>query len=452
MFLPRRTAISLVIALTCFLSPTLSAQESTVERPYVMPPVATGYMIEVRRAEACLFAPIDRIASRRSGAPAGNAPGYVEPSQQTLANTDAASREPLPQQNVAPDVTSQYPALIRGHLQFTLPRPARYLPDRAGSPIISHVNFSALQIGELWRVRVSVGSGEFFDAGDHQVADLVLRTNERAEVTNLARFGVSPFRVGVVKVIGELVGKPYVNTKAPSVSVEKIEASARPGAYRVSLRNNSEKNVLALQYNTYKNHRFLFLKWVENSPIRPLVKAGEVYNLEASSEDQKCGEADGYRQSQADRIEVTSVVFADGSYEGDSGLAGLIRGQALGNKNHLERVVAALSNLGSGEPDTGQLIFQLKYLHDTLEEAAPPYLVDSLRNGMPPTNDPDAEVYFRNLIRHGQHEIKSSVQSDAAQLERMSKSQNIEALKRQSALVVAKYKTWLAASEAVAVH
>jgi len=144
------------------------------------------------------------------------------------------------------------------------------------------------------------------------------------------------------------------------------------------------------------------------------------------------------------------VVFADGSYEGDSGLAALIRGQASGNKEQLERIVATLNNLSSsGEPNPAELTFHLRYLLDTWVEVAPADLVIALRDGLPASNDADIDFKLGNLIRSGQHEIKTSVRNDVQRLEGMSKNGSEERGSINGKLVIAKYQAWLAAANAI---
>jgi len=310
--------------------------------------------------------------------------------------------------------------------------------------------FSAFQIGDSWKVKVAIGTGEFFDAGDQPFADFTLRTNERVEVGGLDRFGFGSFRVGVVRVNRETSEKPFVSSGAASVEVDKIEPGGGPGTYRLTLRNNSKKDILAVQYNASKNYKFLFLKWFENAQSTPLVKSGEVYKFDVATEDQQCGDADGYSLLQVSEIQIASVVFADGSYEGDSGLAALIRGQASGNKEQLERIVATLNNLSSsGEPNPAELTFHLRYLLDTWVEVAPADLVIALRDGLPASNDADIDFKLGNLIRSGQHEIKTSVRNDVQRLEGMSKNGSEERGSINGKLVIAKYQAWLAAANAI---
>lgn len=340
----------------------------------------------------------------------------------------------------------------RGYLLYALPRPVKYLPDSSGQPILSKIGVLAEQSNELWSLKVSIGVGEFYDAGDRQLAAFTLRTNERADVGEAARLGLNPFRVAVVKVLGQDASKPRVTFKTQSISVEKLEANALPEPYHLFLKNNSDKDVLAIQYNTYKDQNFLHLKWLQLPRPLPLIKAGEVYRLEVLSQDRTCADPDGYRPAQSNRIEIATVVFVDGSFEGDAGLAALIRGNAAGNKKNLERVVTTLSNLSPNEtPGPELLLFHLKYLSEEIDEVADSSMADVLRNGLPQLGQ-NSVTALTNFIRSGQHEVRTSLLRDARQLEAMSKNQKPEAIREWCARTIEKYKQWLARAEAISSH
>ena len=340
----------------------------------------------------------------------------------------------------------------RGFFVYAMKRPDKYLPDSSGQPILSKIAVRADRAGELWNLKVFVGAGEFYDAGDRQLAAFTLRTNERADVGEGLQWGLIPFRVGVFKVSGHNAIKPRINLKTPSISVEKLEGGILPEPYHLSLKNNSEKDVLAIQYNTYKDGQFLHLEWRGLPQPLPLIKAGEDYRFEVLSQDRTCADPEGYRPVQSDRIEIASVVFVDGSYEGDSGLAALIWGRSLGNKKNLEGVVATLNNLnGSDESNPELLAYQLRVLSEGMDEVAEPSLAQTIRKGLPAEGDYSMSA-LTNFIRSGQHEIKTNLASDAWQLQRLIKTQNREAVKKWSAQTIAKYKQWLALAEAVSPH
>ena len=351
-----------------------------------------------------------------------------------------------------------------GTLVYALARPNKYLPDSAGRPIVSKVTFFAKgpnppataggtdKTGDLWNLKVIVGLGEFYDAGEQQVAALTLGTNERAEAGDVTRFGLSPFRVGVVKVIGQLGGKPHIRNITQSISLEKLEADPLPEPFRLYLKNNSVQDVVAIQYNTFKGQQLLFLKWLSHGLTQPLIKAGETYQLEVLSEDKSCGDADGYRPYQSNRIDIVSAVFADGSYEGEPGLPALIRGVAYGNKKLLERVVATLDNLSGDEvPNAPEMIYYLRTLYEGTDETVEPYLVDTLQNSLPSLG-PNATFTLSSFIRSGIHDIRNNLLNDAQRLEALNKTQNTEAIKKWCVRTKTKYKQWLAAAQAVTGH
>lgn len=393
----RRSVIGL--AMVCAIAATtVSGQQSAA------PPARPEYLIEYHTTDGCLFAPI-----------------------------------------VAP--------ANRGSLLHALGRPDKYLPDSSGQPILSKIAVHAEQVGGLWSLKVFAGVGEFYDAGERNIASFKLRTNERADVTEAARLGLNPFSVAVVKVLGQAASKPEVATfKTPSISVDKLEMNTLPEPYHLFLKNNSDKDVLAIQYNTYKDGRFLHLKWLQLPHPQPLIKSGATYRFDVLSEDRACGDAAGYRPLQSDKIEVASVVFVDGSYEGDSGLAALIRGRAMGNKKNLNRAIAMLGYLNGNEeslPDL--LLYHLRSLSEGMDEVAEPHMTDALRKSLPAEGNYSMSA-LTNFIRSGQHEIKTSLRADALTLEILIKSQNPKALKAWCATTIEKYTRWHAMAEAVSGH
>ena len=108
-------------------------------KPVEPSPVLPEYVLEVTRPEGCIVSPID-------------------------------------------------PERKDAFLIYALPRSDKVAPDRPGEPITSKVQVWAIPDGEQWRIRVSVGTGEFYDAGDHKVGDVKLNVNEHATVPGVRKF------------------------------------------------------------------------------------------------------------------------------------------------------------------------------------------------------------------------------------------------------------------------
>ena len=335
-----------------------------------------------------------------------------------------------------------------GFVLYALPRPAKIQPDSSGQPITSKVFVAARQLGTQWEVKVSIGKGEFYDAGDTMVGQFLLNLNELASVKEVSRFGLSPIQVGVLRIIRQQAGDPGFINSTQSVSLESIEANNLPDPYKLQLRNNSPNDLIAIQYNTFRQGQFLELKWLSHGLSNPLIKAGESYTLAVSSEDKSCGDADGYHPNQSDRLDLVSAVFADGSFEGQSGLPALIKGAAFGNRLRLERVVQALRNAGD---DPTEIESQLKYLQDSINEETEPYMIETLRSILPPL-PPDATPVLEGFIRSGMHDVKVNLIRDVNRFEELKRAGNLRLTETWTALTKAKYERWLAGAEKITSH
>ena len=374
-----------------------------------------------------------------------------ETSKPVAGNKRAESPAALPEYVIEvqrPDgcVVSPIPVKYKaGGVVYTLPRPARVAPDASGHPITSEVFVRAKQQGAHWAVEVWVGKGEFYDAVDIKIADLKLDVNQRVYVNEISQFGLSPIRVGVARILRKDAGNPGVRNFTESVSVESIEANELPDPYKLHLKNNSRSDVVAIQYNTFRRHEFVALKWLSPGHLAPLIKAGDNYKLSVLSEDKSCGDAEGYRPNQTDRVELVSAVFADGTFEGQHGLASLIKGTALGNRRNLERLIETLRFFSDAEPS--EIMSQLNYLQEAMNEETDASMVERLRSMLPPLSDPDSTNVLNGFIRSGMHEVKVSLGRDLTSVKSLPSETHPLVMKKWIELFKTKYDRWLAAAE-----
>jgi hypothetical protein len=322
-----------------------------------------------------------------------------------------------------------------GIVLYALPREARFLRAQG---VASKVLVYADQRPEGWHVRVTIGTGEFYDAGDTKVGDYMIGLNQRIAVPDFARFGLAPIQVGVAKIIRGPATRPDFSNKANS-----LETTNLPDPYKLRLRNNSNNDLIAIQYNTFSRGQFLELKWLSDGLTKPLAKPGETYELKVSSEDNSCGDENGYSPGQSNRIELVTAVFADGTFEGDSGLAALIKGAALGNRMNLEKVVQTLEFVGN-DPDA--LANELNNLQVGMNEEVQPYLVGVLRSLLPPLQG-DSEPVLNSFIRAGMHDIKVNLARDAQYFQIMSRRNNGKVEKDWVERTKGKYERWLVAAQ-----
>ena len=331
-----------------------------------------------------------------------------------------------------------------GYLLYTLPRPAKIPVDTAGRPIPSKVFVSARQDGEQWLVKVSVGTGEFFDAGDFTVGEFKLNLNQRATVSEVIKFGVPPIRVRVAKINRGQAGKPGFENLTKSVVLQSMQVMSLPDPFKLTLKNTSKQDLIAIQYNAFGPQGFLGLKWLSPGRLTPLIKSGENYELKVNSEDNSCGNDEGYSPNQTNRIQLVSAVFADGTYEGEPALAALIKGTALGNKKNLLPAVQSIGHI----TDAAALSQQLHGLQEGMNEEADVYLVELLRS-MFPTLTAESTPALTNYIRSGLHEVKVTLKRDSQRLEMLIKRNNPEVTKRWVDAIKKHYEQWHAAAEKI---
>ena len=329
-----------------------------------------------------------------------------------------------------------------GYVLYALPRPPKIPPDSAGNLITSKVFVRAKQEGNQWHVEVTIGKGEFYDAGDVKVGDFKLGNNQFATVPAVAQHGLSPIRVGVLRINRQQAGKPRFRNLSQSIVLEATEVKDVPDPFRLTLKNNSAQNLVAIQYNTFGPNGFLGLKWLSPGLLEPLIKAGESYKLNVNSEDNSCGDEEGYYPNQTNRIDLVSAVFADGTYEGEPGLAALIKGKAVGNRKNLERVVGTIGEI----TDPIQLSQQFKYLHDGMDEEVEGYLVDTLR-AMLPALPKDAKDGLHSFIRAGMHEVKVNLERDAEMLQHIGERNDSATSTKWVERFKTKYERWFSASQ-----
>lgn len=266
-------------------------------------------------------------------------------------------------------------------------RVAGFQPE-PGTPPVRAVNIASSAEGDAARVDVSLFVGVRFFDKEVQVGSYLLREGERAVVKELAAFGVEPFEIAALRPNISAPPLPSVSTRTTSLEVVGLERkkSTIP-AYKLSLRNLSSKNITALQVEVFEGTRLRLTGSPHGQQGLPLIPAGAVLETNVLGAKDTTMTRFGYEPASPpyQTIVVTTLVFEDGSYEGDPAPALRINARTAGERIQLKRAVTALKGTldtpGLTASDAiAMLIQRVSALSDEVPPAVAEKLIDASQN------------------------------------------------------------------------
>ncbi|MGI8787934.1 MAG: hypothetical protein ACR2HG_09260 [Pyrinomonadaceae bacterium] len=207
--------------------------------------------------------------------------------------------------------------------------------------IISYLENGAVKV----KTRVFTGQKSFEKEED--VAEYSTREGERISVKELANFGVEPFEIAVIRIAPSVSTLPTVENKTKSLQVTAIEPnfSTLP-SYKLNLLNTSNKAVSAYTFEMMVDSRVKISGMPQNKYGKPLIEAGETWVSEMRNPLEYKQPVEGETPKQASRqtLVISSVIFADGSYEGNDFRAAQYRAYTLGRKTQVKQIIALLDS------------------------------------------------------------------------------------------------------------
>lgn len=314
--------------------------------------------------------------------------------------------------------TPMYGPELKGDTEFGLVPQAYTRPTSKDDDHVSLVRIAASFEGGAWQIKISVIRGGFQDKGEHAVATYSARVGESVRVREMAGLGVEPFEVTIVPVIPEAVAPPEVTNKTRSIGVVSLTPGMIPQPYRLLLQNLSHKRVAALEVNAYGDKERLYLMWPRGEWDRPLMEAGATFEMELQSAPRGQSAFGEHPPNRPDRFEVATVVFEDGTYEGEPFLAALINALMAGSKAQLEQVLALLREAFEATGDSNKdVVLNLKRGASGLSEEAEPAQIKELGARFR-TLDDYQKPNLKTYATLGLHDVKASLLKDIDEFER----------------------------------
>jgi hypothetical protein len=210
--------------------------------------------------------------------------------------------------------------------------------------------------GDAVRVTVSILSGSKAFENEQPVGTYLIRETEKIKIAELKQFGIEPFEVKLIRVNANVPPVPPVILKGVE-SVVVINSMAKETtlpSYRIILRNQSNKNIVALGVQVVAAGSIQVTSKPRGIDGQPLIPAGKEYWLTVSAPNRAQQTDGGYVPTTPSdqEIQIKTAVFDDGTYEGEAETAAVVLGYQAGEKMELPRLIPLLeSALHSSDAD-----------------------------------------------------------------------------------------------------
>ena len=296
------------------------------------------------------------------------------------------------------------------------------------------------------RVWVSVFLGKLH-AEEKAVKSYILHEGEKVTVSELAQVGVEPFEIKLVR-LSSLVGEaPKFASKARSIELVVMEPNLTTlPSYKVVIRNLSTKNVSALRLQTGQDGRPDVSSMPQGKEGAPLIAPGGTFELFAMLATRTTQTAGGYSPELLPNqvIEISTAVFDDGSFEGDSDAAIAFASFRKGRKVMLEKVLGLLQTSSpSNDLTTASSLDWLKSEVGALKLEADSAAVEDVHSKL--ANLPGSD---QNRIKHaielGMKGVRDQVLSDVTQFQLHNRRSDPKAIRDWLAASKERYEAWLA--------
>jgi len=291
--------------------------------------------------------------------------------------------------------------------------------------------------GDAVRVTVSILSGSKAFENEQPVGTYLIRETEKITIDDLKHFGIEPFQIKLIRVDPNVPAVPPIILKGVE-SVAVINAMPRETtlpAYRIILRNQSNKNIVALGADVVAEGKVQMSSRPRGIDGQPLIPAGKEYWLTVMAPKRAQPTADGYVPTSLPNLEIQikAAVFDDGTFEGDAETAAVVLGYQAGEKMELPRLIPLLENaLNSEDADLGKRLRNLESQVSSVGSDAEPSTVQRLA------------TRFSQVGGSPGNEIKMAIEFSATTLKTnlLKEIHQLQTLEPKR-LTVDLYRTWL---------
>jgi hypothetical protein len=196
------------------------------------------------------------------------------------------------------------------------------------------------------RVDVSVLRGSPHQKED-PVETLYVTRERPVRSERLREFGVEPVTFSLAPLKPTVLIPPQVVNKTAGLDVAHIEPvmNPKPG-YRLSIRNLTTKPAVMFFLKAYKDSQFSWSKRQEQQDGSAVIEPGDTFVFTAPGSSGSTASDAGWAPPSIDTIELTAVLWDDGTFEGEPGEVEAALLSYIGRRAQLDRVVAMMQRVG----------------------------------------------------------------------------------------------------------
>jgi hypothetical protein len=288
-----------------------------------------------------------------------------------------------------------------------------------------------------FKVRVTVLKGKFLEI-EQPVGDYPISEDAKLTVTDLTKFGVVPFEVSLVRAPATVANLPAVINKTRSIQVSVEPNLSTLPTFKLKLLNDSAKPVSAFTYETQIDGRRRLTGVPRGKEGAVFIAPGASYVQEITFPVNPTTTSTGEAPAAVPdlTVMVSSVVFSDGTYEGDTFQAARPRAFFVGEKIQLQRIVGVLSSY-TPETSLDALNAQVSDLTYYLDEPA----FERFAAGIPGLSEKDKDD-FHDAAEVSSSDVQRSFVEEFGR-KRMSTKDNPAEFQEWIKTSAERYKKWL---------
>ncbi len=233
-----------------------------------------------------------------------------------------------------------------------------------GAAPLTNIRIRSIMEGVAVKIKISVifddsypadAPGPKYGRSEKQVASYLVREGESVSINELKDFGVVPLVLKVVRAtprIEESIiqSQPILSNNLKSVAVISFEKEGTSSNfYQLTLRNLTAKNIIGLKLLSKSGDQNGGERFTQGSRNHPLMTPGGIFQTHEGGGGSGRGgrmTAQGFVADppQQETLVIETVIFDDGTYEGNAQDAAKMEAWRRGIQIQAERVLAIIQN------------------------------------------------------------------------------------------------------------